>query len=105
MTTLTPALSCGAAPHPGVLGSCWCGQGRHLVLRLRDCLEKAVSLLLEATAQCGIICYARPWKNTQVCCSGPKLGLVTVATTGLQLVLLLPLNLSMRGPREQDSAS
>lgn len=43
-------------------------------------------------------------EDTQVCCSGPRPGLVIVATTGLRLTLLLPLNLSMCGPHEQDSA-
>lgn len=69
-----------------------------MVLRLRDCLETAVPLLLEATAQCGSLCHAHAWRNTRVCCSGPRPGLVTVATTGLRLTLLPPLNLSVRGP-------
>lgn len=68
------------------------------MLRLKDCLERAVPLLLEATAQCGSLCHARAWRNTRVCCSGPRPGLVTVATTGLRLTLLPPLNLSVRGP-------
>ncbi|KAI1234028.1 hypothetical protein IHE44_0003738 [Lamprotornis superbus] len=66
--------------------------------------EGCPPLLLEATAQCGSLCYARAWRNTQVCCSGPRPGLVIVATTGLRLTLFLPLNLSTCGPHEQDSA-
>lgn len=68
------------------------------MLRLRDCLERAVPLLLEATARCGSLCHARAWRNTRVHCSGPRPGLVTVAITGLQLRLVLPLNLSVCGP-------
>lgn len=77
-----PSPELGPAPCPGEL-------------RLRDCLERAVPLLLEATAQRGSLCHARAWRNTRVCCSGPRAGLVTVATAGL---------LPLRWPREQDPA-